>query len=449
MSVIPSDLVAYGSANMPESDGVTVGGAVDFSRRVAFFDITPAGTINFVSSSSLDVGVKIQIAGRDSTGVIQTPVPVALNGTTPVLGSQSFERLLYGVVSGASPSGPLANPGGINTTVSASMSNSATSMTVASNTGFPSSVNYFIAVDTGPNFEIMQVTGGQGTTTWTVVRGVSGFQGGIAHSSGAAVFQMPVGDVAAIANTATISSHIAQTGSADHSGTTPSLMHLQSGDGSTVSPGMIIRTTSGTGSNQIRMIVATSGYGTDVVAINRDWSTVPDNTTVYSVYQGMLFETGFASSGSSYGDPNPVTSVLRCFSTAAADVPTGSARYFFEKVFVVNNNTTTALTGAQIEIASETPNLPSGALLDLGLCTSLNDTNACNPRQQISSFLPTGVSSFTTQPAFISVPLPGNLPSGGAPNSSGAQGCWLRLTLPAGASAYKGSADLRTQGATT
>lgn len=450
MSVIPSDLVAYGSANMPEFDGVAVGGAVDFSRRVAFYDITLAGTINFVSSSSSDTGVKVQIAGRDSTGVIQTPAAVLLNGTTPVSGSQSFERLLYGVVSGASPNGPLANPGGTNTTVSASMTSSATSMTVASDIGFPNSGNYYIAVDTGSNFEIMEVTGGQGTTAWTVTRGASGpALAGIAHSSGVAVYLMPVGDVAAIANTATISSHTTQTGSANHTGTTPPLMHMQSGDGSTASAGMIICTTSGTGPNQIRMIVATVGYGADVVAINRDWSTVPDNTTVYSVYQGILFETGFASSGLSYGDPNPVTSVLRCFSTAAADVPTGSARYFFEKVFVVNNNTTTALTGAQIEIAGETPNLPSGVLLDLGLCTTLNDANTCNPRQQISSFLPTDVSSFTTQPAFINVPSPGSLPAGGAPNSSGAQGCWLRLTLPAGTSAYKGSVDLRTQGATT
>jgi hypothetical protein len=450
MSVIPSDLIAYGSANMPESDGVAVGGAVDFSRRVAFYDITPVGTINFVSSSSSDTGVKIQIAGRDSTGVIQTPAAVTLNGTTPVSGSQSFERLLYGVVSGASPNGPLANPGGTNTTVAASITSSATSMTVASATGFPNSGNYYIAVDTGSNFEIMEVTGGQGTTTWTVSRGVSGpAPAGVAHSSSVAVYLMPVGDVAAIANTATVSAHTAQTGSANHSGTNPPLLKLQSGDGVSVSAGQIIRTTSGTGPNQIRMIVATSGYGTDVVAVNRDWTNVPDNTTVYSVYQGMLFETGFASSGATYGDPNPVTSVLRCFSTAAADVPTGSARYFFEKVFVVNNNTATSLTGAQVEIASETPTLPTGALLDCALTTMLNDTNTCNPRQQASSFVPTGSGSFTTQPAFVSVPTPGNLPSGAAPNAAGAQGVWMRLTLPAGTAAYKGSADVRSQGTTT
>ena len=35
MSVLPSDIVVYGSANMPEADGATVGGAVDFSRGVS------------------------------------------------------------------------------------------------------------------------------------------------------------------------------------------------------------------------------------------------------------------------------------------------------------------------------------------------------------------------------------------------------------------------------
>lgn len=445
MSVLPNDIVVYGSANMSEADSVTTGGGVDFSRRVAFYDISPNGTIDFVSSSASDTAVYVQVAGRDATGVIQTPTAVALSGTTPVAGSQTFERLLYGVVSGASPNGPLSGPtAGTNTTTLGTLTNSATSMTVASHTGFPSSGNYYVAVDTGANFEVMEVTGGQGTTTWTVARGVSGFQVGVAHSSGVAVYLLPVGDVAAISHSAVISGHTAQAGSANHSGTTPPVMKLQAGDGASVSAGMIVRTAGGTGANQIRMIIATSGYGTDVVALNRDWSTVPDATTTYNVHQGMLFETGFASSGATYGDPNPVTSVIRCFSTAAADVPAGLQRIFYEKVFTVNNNTSTALTGAQVEISSETPGLPSGALLDIGPSAGLNDTATIANRQTTPASV-----TFTTQPAFVNVPSPGNLPSGAAPNSAGAQAWWLRLTLPAGTAAYKGSADLRTQGTTT
>ena len=217
----------------------------------------------------------------------------------------------------------------------------------------------------------------------------------------------------------------AQAGSASHSGTTPALLTLQSGDGALVSAGQIIWTKSGIGANQLRQIVATVGYGTDIVAASRDWGTVPENTTTYKILQGLLFEIL----------PNPVTAVIRTFSTSAADVLTGSQRTYYEKVFVINNNTATALTGAQIEVANETPTPPSGALLDLALTTELNDTGSVANRQTAPS---SGVGGFMRQPALLSVPSPGNLPLGPAPNAAGAQGVWLRLTLPAGTMAYKG-----------
>jgi hypothetical protein len=228
----------------------------------------------------------------------------------------------------------------------------------------------------------------------------------------------------------------AQTGSANHSGTTPALFKLQSGDGATVSSGQIIWTKSGSGLNQLRQIIATAGYGTDMVAVSRDWATVPDDTTTYKILQGMLFEIS----------PNPVTAVIRMFAASAADIPGGSQRSYYEKVFIVNNNTATTLTGAQVEVASETPTLPSGALLDLALTTALNDAGTVASRQTAP---PSGIGSFVAQPALVSVPSPGNLPPGAAPNAPGAQAVWLRLTLPAGAATYKGSADLRTQGTTT
>jgi hypothetical protein len=368
MSVLPSDIVVYGSADMPETDGATIGGAVDFTRRVAFCDITPAGSVDAVSSSSSDTATRIVYSGRDSTGVIQSQT-LTLNGQSWVTGSQSLERLLYAALSGASANGPVANPGGT-----------------------PAVGDVALA----------------------------------AHSC-----VLPSGAV-----TTDAAVHTAQTGSANHSGTTPALFKLQSGDGAVVSAGQIIWTKSGTGANQLRQIIATAGYGTDVVAVSRDWGAVPDNTTTYKIFQGMLFEIS----------PNPVTAVIRMFSTSAADVPTGSQRTYYDKVFVVNNNPATALTGAQIEVANETPALPSGALLDLALTTALNDAGTVANRQTAPS---SGVGAFITQPAFLNVPSPGNLPSGLTPNAAGAQGVWLRLTLPAGTAAYKGSADLRTQGTTT
>jgi hypothetical protein len=370
MSVLPSDIVAYGSANMPEADSVTIGGAVDTTKRVAFYDITPSGNVDVISTASADTATICRVYGRDGTGAIQN-ASMTLNGQTWVAGSQSFERLLYAALSGASANGPVANPGGTAAT------------------------------------------------------------GDIVLAAHAAV--LPAGSNA---NDATI--HTAQVGSANASGATPALFKTALGDvaGGPILAGQIIWIRSGTGANQARQVIATTGYGTDIVAVSRNWTTVPAADSTYKVLQGMLFEIS----------PNPVTAIIRMFATSAADVPGGSQRIYYEKVFVVNNNTVTALTGAQIEVASETPTLPSGALLDIALCTALQDTNTVANRQTTPV---TGVGTFTTQPAFVNVPGAGNLPPGAAPNAAGAQGVWMRLTLPAGTSAYKGSADLRTQGTTT
>ncbi len=367
MSVLPSDIVVYGCANMPEADGATTGGAVDFTRRVAFYDIAPAGSVDAISTSTNDTATKITYYGRDPAGVIQSQT-LTLNGQTWVPGSQSLERLLYAALSGATANGPVANPAG------------------------------------------------------------TAALGDVALA--ARICVLPSGSVTSDAATRT-----AQTGSANHSGTTPALFKLQSGDGAIVSTGQIIWTKGGTGANQLRQIVATSGYGSDTVAVSRDWGTTPDGTTTYKILQGMLFEIS----------PNPVTSIIRLFATGAADPPTGAQRTYYEKIFIVNNNPNTALTGAQIEVANETPSLPTGALLDLALTTTLNDSGSVANRQTTPA---SGIGSFVGQPSFVSVPGPGNLPSGASPNSAGAQGVWLRLSLPAGTAAYKGSSTLRTQGNT-
>lgn len=56
------------------------------------------------------------------------------------------------------------------TTLTAAISSTATTITVNSASSFPTSAQYHIVVDS----EIMIVTGGAGTTTWTVTRGAEG-----------------------------------------------------------------------------------------------------------------------------------------------------------------------------------------------------------------------------------------------------------------------------------
>ena len=55
-----------------------------------------------------------------------------------------------------------------NTTLNGAINNAVTSLVVTSAAGYPNSGQYRILVDA----EIMLVTGGQGTTTWTVTRGI-------------------------------------------------------------------------------------------------------------------------------------------------------------------------------------------------------------------------------------------------------------------------------------
>ena len=67
---------------------------------------------------------------------------------------------------------------------------------------------------------------------------------------------LPTGSVTTDATVRT-----AQSGSANHTGTTPALFKLQAGDGASVSLGQVIWIRSGTGANQLRQIIVTSGYG--------------------------------------------------------------------------------------------------------------------------------------------------------------------------------------------
>jgi hypothetical protein len=360
-SVLPADVVFVGSANMPEQDALVIGGAVDFSKRIDVTDIAPAGTFDAVSSAASDTATQCKFGVRDPSGAEQT-VTVTLTGTTPVVSAQSSERLLYGMLSGASANGPSTPP-----------------------TGTPAT-----------------------------------------------------GDVALFAHTRVIATHTTR-GASNSTPSVPALLQLQTGDGAGVAAGQIVRILNNTPAGvqfQLRRMIAVTGYGADTVAVNRDWSTVPTNATTYEILQGALFDLL----------PNAVTTVLRLFERTAADVPTGVGRLYYEKIFVVNNNTGITLTQAQAEVALEIPTLPSGVLLDAALTTALNDTGTVVNRQTAPA---AGIGAFVTQPAFINIPAPGNLPAGAAPNAAGAQGIWLRYTLPAGSASYKGAVNYRAQGVTT
>ena len=377
MSVLISDLRVYGAADMPEADGATVGGAIDFTKRIEFgvpVGDPPftAGTYDVVSSSASDTATKVIYAGRDATGTIQSET-LTLNGTTKVAGTKSIERLLSALASGGGSAFGLLTPGGT----------------------------------------------------------------------------QAVGDVALMAHTPTVSGHTMQAGSANATSSAPPIAVLQSGDGANVLAGMVLHTTGGTGSGQLRRIlmVDPGALGADIVAVDRNWATVPDATTTYEVAPGMHFELAGSNGGAALaGTATQVLGITRLFVGSSADVGGGANRDYYEKVFVNNNNQATALTGATVEVSADSPALPAGAALDIGVASGLDDTATIANRQTAPSSV-----TFVTQPATVAVPT-GNLPaSAGAGNAAGACAVWLRLALAAGTAAYEGSpgATLLTQGSTT
>lgn len=415
------------------SSGATVtsvaGGPIDFLTGVGFTDIVAGHSLSAISSSASDTKTIMSVSGRNSGGTFITGQNVTLTGQTAVsFGAQTYDRLI-------------ALSLGLGTTlVTTALTAAATSMTVSAATNFPASGNYNILMGR----EVMTVTAGQGTATWTITRGVNGTTA-TTHAVGDNVYLMPFGDVAVYDSTAVIPAHTLQS-AAQSTGTTPALATLQAGDGATVSIGQIIIITNNTPAgvqSMIRTITNTTSYGTNVVAVDRDWDTLPTSSTTYNVVNGWKLPFKLGS-----GVANTVaiaqTNMQRFLWGAVADVAGGSSRTFYEKIFVVNNNTATDFTSATIQIASDSPSLPGSAALDIGLTSGANDTASVANRQTSP-----GSVTFVTQPSAINVIANSqSLVHGVAPNAAGSQAVWMRATLPAGTAAYKGAATLRANGNT-
>jgi len=126
------------------------------------------------------------------------------------------------------------------TTLNGGISNSVTSVTVSSASGFPTSGNFTIQVDS----EQMTVTAGQGTTTWTVTRGANSTTAA-SHNSGATVSRV---------TSYSLNHTLATAQTASYTSTSPTVTTLAAAVGSTTL-GAAITTTSAT---SITVSLATS-----------------------------------------------------------------------------------------------------------------------------------------------------------------------------------------------
>ena len=83
MPIVASDIVAYGSASMPDDDTPTgIGGAKDTSKKVVFTDISANDTVEILSSSGSDTTQTVTVFGRNTAGEIVSEAET-LAGTTP------------------------------------------------------------------------------------------------------------------------------------------------------------------------------------------------------------------------------------------------------------------------------------------------------------------------------------------------------------------------------
>jgi hypothetical protein len=101
MSLTSSDLKLFCSQNMPEDDISTSGGTINTQVKPEFTQMTANSVIAIVSDGADTRNVTI--TGRRPNGVIDSET-LTLNGTTEVVGTKTFERLLKVMASTTSAS---------------------------------------------------------------------------------------------------------------------------------------------------------------------------------------------------------------------------------------------------------------------------------------------------------------------------------------------------------
>lgn len=222
------------------------------------------------------------------------------------------------------------------------------------------------------------------------------------------------GDVAVIEKTA-VGSGTAVSGGTDY---------IEVADASIYSIGQVLRTTGGTGPNQIREIVDIDTT-LDYLYV-RDFTVTPDGTTTYSIHNGMVFEKSIASA-----------EVMECRRIAydnAAEAAGGSQRDVYEKIFLYNLSTDTDLTNAVLEEVAG----GAAAKIDFDLETSLDGTDNNGGVRTVAP----GGYTFDSNAKDIGDSGDGNFDFGAG------QGVWARVRLPAGEPAANSYYTFRVTGTT-
>lgn len=93
MPIAATDLLPLGSADRPEDDTSSSGGAIDTGDRPSPCTLAANDTLEAVSSQAADTTQQVTVTGRGADGAILTDTQT-LTGTTPVVFTGTFERVL-------------------------------------------------------------------------------------------------------------------------------------------------------------------------------------------------------------------------------------------------------------------------------------------------------------------------------------------------------------------
>lgn len=184
--------------------------------------------------------------------------------------------------------------------------------------------------------------------------------------------------------------------------------------------GWVIRTTGGTGPNQIREVINYNGTS-KVATVSAVWGTTPANNTTFTVSKGLFFDK----------TPNEILTIHRWFMGAAADAPGGSARKFYDKAFFWNDNGSADLLTASVAEDAD----PSGKLA-FAVEASLDGTTNNGATRQTA---PGGLTFNSTLKAVAN--------SGTLTHGTG-QAVWGELTVDPGPTAVKTTYSLALTGNT-
>jgi hypothetical protein len=397
MPLSASDFLLYGSADMPADDTSTAGGAIAPGTRVVFDDLPAAGTVRMVSTAAGDAGQTYAVSGKDGVGA-DVSENFVLNGQTPIVGAQSFERIRkIAKTAGSALAGIAVCYRAAGTTVDADSPSGQPVLNVTDTSAFAVGMRVAIAPAVAARQEL-------GT--------VASIQAGASITLAASL---------AFAHTA-----------AQADGVHPIVAELPA--------------------------ASLAPAGAEVTLVKKVFEAVASAGAPQTFYEKVFFRNNHGSQTLSAAKVRPVEGPVKSSpsTTVNADSAAGGTTVFVAATtgFAVGDTVVIGKATARAECGT-IASISAGVSLTLAGGLLFTHTAAQADAVQVGKLaaaLPASrddagtTANRKTAPAGLTFGGGAASPAGGIHPAGSAQGVWLRLDLPAGDGAFKGSAVLEESG---